>query len=366
MAHDEAHKDTSLSEIYDALEKWKLGYGRVLLEQQSHLLSYTAYSYLSDQLYDRLEIEDLLSDLNNHVENKNYTVSLQAFEDLQAYKLLPTTHPNYEHLHKNFLNFQNEYLEDLCLIWVAEIDKCIIDDEGALSLDEVRWLFAEVDILLKKIALLPWSSREDHEPEIQRKALEYKKKQKEFEFTDNIERAYKAEFFAEAEKLLAEARAEGISDEKLQDLQEKIEKNQKRAEGQSVTFLNDPTKSEGERIEGASISAKHAKAWRLAYNLAYHGYITLGEPNSSRMIDEAIEYKNSYLEQLPKDIDRQIKIAENEFELGEYKEAKQALEWAKKFGTSPGGFDGKIQDYMDSIILKDNPLVHQGENPSGV
>ena len=343
------------AEIFAALENWKLDHARVLLERNSHLLSDTDYALVMDRLYDRTDVNRLLNELNNHVENGDYIAALQTFDDIQVNEWAKA-HPDYEPLKEKYRVFQNEHLKSLFRGWVAEIEKHLTDEDGELDLDKARWQLAEVDVLLQKIKLLPESLRKDYEPQIHRKVLEYEKKHKEALSIDNIERANKAEFFAEAQKLLVEAKAAGVPEKKLQELQEKIENNQKRAEGQSITFLNDPTKSDVERIEGASVSAKSAKAWRLAYNLAYHGYLTLGEPDSSRLFEEALEYKQAYLEQLPKDIEQQINISEHAFELGEYEEANRALAWAKKFGMSPGKFDGKIDDYMDSIVIKGKPL----------
>jgi len=283
--------DNVTSEIFAALESWKLDQARALLERNSHLLSDSDYARAMDQLYDRLDVNRLLNDLNNRVENKDYVDVLQALEDIQVYGTWATTNTDYERLLQKHRDFQTEHLESMFRGWVAEIGKYLSDEDGGLNLDEARRQLAEVDVLLKKIDLLPDRLRKDYEPQIQRKRLEYEKKLKEAQAVDDIERANKAEYFAEAQKLLAEAKAAGVPDKKLHDLQGQVEKNQKRAEGQSITFLNDPTKSEVERIEGASVSAKSAKAWRLAYNLAYHGYITLGEPDSTRLFDEALDYK---------------------------------------------------------------------------
>lgn len=343
------------SEIFQALESWKLEQARTLLEHDSHFLSDSDYARAMDQLYDCLEVSRLLNDLDNYIENKDYVAALQTLEDIQV-NARATTHPEYERLLQKYRDFQTEHLGGTVRSWVAEIGKHLIAEDGELDLDKARQQLAEVDVLLKKINLLPDRLRKDYEPQIQRKVSEYEKKLGEAEFIDNIERADRAEYFAEAQKLLADAKAAGVPEKKLLALRERVEKNQKRAEGQSITFLNDPTKTEVERIEGASLSAKSAKAWRLAYNLAYHGYLNLDGPDSDRMRDEAFEYKVAYLDQLPKDINQQIKMAENAFEIGEYEEAKYALEWANKFGMSPGTFAGKITDYMDSDILKGNPL----------
>lgn len=338
------------SDIRVALTSWDLDKVQILLTgDNAYLLSDAEYARLLDDLYDRREANRLLNDLDNHIENKKYAAVLQAREDLQSfgqeYGHWVNSHPSYDRVMQRFNVYQTEHLEQEAQTWLVEINRLLQEDEGDINAASKR--LAIVNVFLQKMASLPNDVRTKYEQQARKQWQAYKSMKLASDYIDDIERANAADFFSQAQELIRKAQADGVLEKKLKDLWDEVERNQMRSEGESVTMFNDPNKSDLERLVGASFSATKAGSWRLAYNLASHGYY---DKNIEELEEKSFEYRDYYFEHLLEKIAKEIASERKWFELGEYEKTKRALNWTKKLGTSPGKFEGKVDDAMNALL----------------
>ena len=336
------------SQITQNLLQWRLDEAERLLEQEGYILPEEQFGkYLSD-LSDYRAVERWVKKLNVSISRQNYDASVTIIESLQEFSQIISSHPEYDNLINQFQEletlFQSQELNNI----FQKIDESLRDDNFDLTGAEDAFA---------SIQFFPADIRRNFQGDIEQRRTAIETMRLQNIAIQKIDHAARLNQYRALRQFVMEARALGVSADRLKDYEDKLEQDEKRSRGISITLEEAAKVSKidaDEMLGRAQDSATKIDNYRLAYNISQHRFVysNLSDDERKKVESESKDFKKKLDADVIKSADFFMNQADEALKRGNYDDTEELIRWAWQSGEVPPKLPGAISDYAGQIELK--------------